>query len=145
MSISNVTSANSIPQGVQNLFQQRRQDWSQLAQALQSNDLAGAQKAYADLQSLQPNNQQTATANSTSGGNPIQSDFAALGQALTSGNLSQAQSDFAQLQSDLKSAFQNQAGSQGVGGTHRGRHHHHHSASSSQESSSGSGGVNLVG
>jgi len=134
MSISSITPNPGVSTGWQNVFQQRRQDFSQLAQALQSGDLSGAQKAYGDLMSLQQNQ---AGANPNSNGGPIQNDFAALGQALSSGNLSQAQSVFTQLQNDIQSAFQNQSGAQGPSGTHRGHHHHHHSEASSQDSSNG--------
>jgi len=132
MSVSSISTPTTSPQQWQNVFQQQRQDFNQLAQALQSGDLEGAQKAFANLQSLQPSN----GPNSNSSANPIQNDFAALGQALSSGNLSQAQSDFSQLQSDLKSGFQNLPGTQAAGGAHRGHHHHHHSVSSSQDSTS---------
>ena len=135
MSISSIGSTAGLSSAWQNTFQQRRQDFNQLAQALQSGDLSGAQKAFADLQSLQQNNSGT---NPNSNGSPIQNDFAALGQALQSGNLSQAQSDFTQLQNDLQTAFQNQSGSQGTSGTHRGHHHHHHHSEASSQDSSGS-------
>ena len=156
--ISSITLNTGTSSTWQNVFQQRKQDFSQLSQALQNNDLQGAQQAYADLQSLQQS-QSGSNSNSNSNGSPIQSDFAALGQALSSGNLSQAQSDFSQLQTDIKSAFQTQSGSQGTSGTHRGHHHHHHAEASSQDSSnsttdsttnsttnsqSTSGGVNLT-
>jgi len=135
MSISSITPNTSSLEAWQNTVQQRRQDFSQLAQALQSGDLAGAQTAYANLQSLQQNSQTGSNPTSGASGNPLQNDFAALGQALASGNLSQAQSDFAQLQSDFKSALQNAAGSLGIGAAHRG-HHHHHPVASSQDSNS---------
>jgi hypothetical protein len=134
MSISSITPGAGVAQPWQNVFQQQRQDFSQLAQALQTGDLSGAQQAYANLQSLQQS-QSSSNSNSNPNESPIQKDFAALGQALASGNLSQAQSDFSQLQNDLKSAFQNQAGPQGTTGTRRGHHHHHHAESSNQDSS----------
>lgn len=132
MSISSITSGTMMPQDFQNIRQQQRQDFSQLAQALQDGDLTGAQKAYSDLQSLLPSNNQSGTNTNTNSGspqNPIQSDFAALGKALSSGDLSQAQSEFSQLQTDLKNAYQNQSGIPGLG-VHRGGHHHHHEAPS---------------
>ena len=137
MSISSITPNTGSPQTWQNVFQQRRQDFNQLSQALQSGDLAGAQQAFSDLQSLQSNNQSGTNTNSNSSGNPISNDWAALGQALQSGDLTQAQSDFAQLQTDIKTAFQNQSGAQGTNRAHHGHHHHHHTeASSSQDSNS---------
>jgi len=135
MSISSITSG--LPQGWQSVFQQRRQDFSQLAQALQSGDLAGAQKAYANLQSLQPGGQSGSSLSSNSTANPIQNDFSALGQALASGNLSQAQNAFSQLQIDFKTAAQ-QSGAPTAGHVHDG-HHHHHSAASEQDATSNAG------
>lgn len=135
MFISSIASNTGVSSTWQNVFQQRRQDFSQLAQALQNGDLSGAQQAYADLQSLQQS-QSGSTSNSKINGSPIQNDFMALGQALSSGNLSQAQSDFTQLQNDIKSAFQNPSGAQGTSGSHRGHHHHHHHAEASGQDSS---------
>ena len=144
MSISSISSGTTMPQDFQTIRQQQRQDFSQLAQALQDGDLTGAQKAYADLQSLQKGNQSGTNTNTNSGSsqNPLQADFAALGQALSSGNLSQAQSDFTQLQADLKNAYQNQAGIQGAGAHHG--HHHHHAVSSSDSDSNTSGSSSSV-
>ena len=91
----------------QNPLQQIRKDFNQLASALQSGDLSGAQSAYSSIQQLLQDNQ--SSSNSISGSNgtsTIQNDFATLGQALQSGDLSQAQSAFSQLQSDFKAASQ---------------------------------------
>jgi len=91
----------------QNPLQQIRKDFNQLASALQSGDLSGAQSAYSSIQQLLQDNQ--SSSNSTTGSNgssSIQNDFATLGQALQSGDLSQAQSAFSQLQSDFKAASQ---------------------------------------
>lgn len=80
----------------QNPFRQVRQDFGQLASALQSGDLSGAQSAFSNIQQLLQGQQGSSTSSTT------QNDFAALGQALQSGSLSQAQSAFSQLQSDLR-------------------------------------------
>ncbi len=91
----------------QNPLQQIRKDFNQLASALQSGDLSGAQSAYSSIQQLLQDNQ--SSSNSITGSNgtsTIQNDFATLGQALQSGDLSQAQSAFSQLQSDFKAASQ---------------------------------------
>lgn len=137
MSISSISSNAGVPQGWQSPFQQARRDFGQLAQALQAGDLAGAQKAYADLQSLQQNNQSgtNSAASANSSADPIQNDFQALGQALASGDLTQAQTDFAQLQNDVKSALQKEGGFPGLGAAHRGHHHHHHPEVQDQSSS----------
>jgi outer membrane protein assembly factor BamD (BamD/ComL family) len=87
----------------QNPFQEIKQDFNQLASALQSGDLSGAQSAYSNIQQLFQANPGASPSNATSNGsNTVQSDFAALGQALQSGDLSQAQSAFSQLQSDVR-------------------------------------------
>jgi hypothetical protein len=125
-----------------------QQDFKKLAQALQSNDLSGAQSAFSSLQQLlqtsQPSSGQQQAA-STTGGSPLQTDFNNLGQALASGDLSGAQSAFTQLQSDLSAATQ--------GGTSQtsGHHHRHHEvsntsdASSTSETDSSTGGTESAG
>ena len=91
----------------QNPFQEIKQDFSQLASALQSGNLTDAQSAYSNIQQLLGGNQNSSSSNAGSNGsNPIQNDFAALGQALQSGDLTQAQSAFSQLQTDVQSARQ---------------------------------------
>jgi outer membrane protein assembly factor BamD (BamD/ComL family) len=118
MAISGVSNNNTMQQAWQTNMQQRKQDFSQLGSALQSGDLASAQKAFTDLQSLQPGGTAQgsggAATNSTnnSSGNTSSNDFAALGQALQSGNLTDAQNAFAKIQSDMQA--------------HKGGHHHHH-------------------
>src|SRR5271156_2024695 len=87
-----------LSQQQQNPFQEIKQDFNQLASALQSGDLSGAQSAYSNIQQLFQANPGASPSNATSNGsNTVQSDFAALGQALQSGDLSQAQSAFSQL------------------------------------------------
>jgi hypothetical protein len=122
--------------------QQAQQDYTQLANALQSGSLTNAQSAYAALQQLvQPQNGTNGASNASFTTNdPIENDFNALGQALAAGNLSQAQSAFSQLQSAVQAA--EQPGTQSAqGGTQvHGHHHHHHhgggGGSSAQSSTS---------
>jgi hypothetical protein len=128
--ISGISNSNSSVQTWQASIQQRKQDFSQLASALQSGDLAGAQSAFSALQSLTSQGQNS-TVNSTgtsstasNSGNTISNDFATLGQALQSGNIASAQSAFAQLQTDM----QTQQSS--------GHHHHHHHGGAGANSSS---------
>lgn len=124
MSISPLSSAlystPSFDKGQNN----RKQDFNQLSTSLQSGDLAGAQKAYAQLQQLQSGSQSgpNSTSNSTS---PIAADFEALGKALSSGDLTQSQSAFAQLKTDLTSAQPNAGSQGGTPATHKHGHHHH--------------------
>jgi hypothetical protein len=89
----------------QNPFRQIRQDFNQLASALQSGDLSGAQSAFSNLQQLLQG-RQTGSNASSNGPSTIQTDFAAVGQALQSGDLNQAQNIFSQLQKDLQAARQ---------------------------------------
>jgi len=128
--ISGISNSNSSMQTWQASIQQRKQDFSQLASALQSGDLTGAQSAFSALQSLTSQGQNS-TVNSTgtsstasNSGNTISNDFATLGQALQSGNIASAQSAFAQLQTDM----QTQQSS--------GHHHHHHHGGAGANSSS---------
>ena len=106
-----------------------RQTFEQLANSLQTGNLAGAQKALSDLESLVKSNQSTSqplivhsvsTRNST-----IQNDVAALGQALNFGDLSAAQSDFLRLVKDLQPAGQDVAPGQSVASAHHHGHHPH--------------------
>ncbi len=118
MSISALSSSliADVSQQRQNPFQEIKQDFQQLASALQSGDLSGAQSAYSNIQQLLGANSgsssnttssNTASPNtSASGSSTLQTDFAALGQALQSGDLSTAQSAFSQLQSDVQAARQ---------------------------------------
>jgi hypothetical protein len=140
MSISPISLSYSILQS--SSTSSRRQDFTQLANALQSGNLQGAQQAFGSLEQLQGGQ-----ASSSSGGSfgsassglvingigttgagsstsPIANDFAALDQALSSDELSQAQSAFAQLQADIQSA--QQSGSSGGQTQVQGHHRHHH-------------------
>src|ERR1700733_13966556 len=115
MSISAISSnlVNDLSQQ-QNPFRQIRQDFRQLASALQNGDLSDAQSAYSSIQQVLGAN---SGSSNSSGSNTLQSDFAALGQALQSGNLGQAQSAFSQLQSDGAKGPSAQAGDQYVPST----------------------------
>jgi hypothetical protein len=102
----------SSQQGL-SVAKQVQQDYAQLASSLQSDDLAGAQSAFTNLQqALQSQGTSTtqsstgSSTNSSSGSDTIANDFSALGQALSSGSLSQAQSAFSQLQTDIQSTQQ---------------------------------------
>ncbi len=111
------STAQGNAQGLQDRRQQREQDFNQLGAALQSGDLASAQKAFAALQSLKPGGQSDNNSGSTvSGASAMSSDFANLGQALSAGNLTDAQDAFTKIQQDMQA--------------HRGGHHHHHAAAS---------------
>jgi hypothetical protein len=120
MSTTGITPASGSPIGpttLQSLQNRAQQDFSQIAQSLQSNNLAGAQQAYTDLVQLTPG-----------GSNSIQSDLASLGTALQSGSVSSAQTAFSKLQTDLATTAQ--SGTQGTGH----QHHHHHGSSAASTS-----------
>jgi hypothetical protein len=126
MSISALSSSlisDLAPQHWQNPFQEIKQNFQQLASALQSGNLPGAQSAYSNIQQLLQGNQGSSTSNTSStstGSNTLQNDFAALGQALQSGDLSTAQSAFAQLQSDFQASRQPGGASPGTQGPPQG-------------------------
>lgn len=83
-----VESSGGASQSASAAWQQRRQDFQQLSQALQSGNLSGAQSAFAAL---------SAGRSSQAASNP-NSLFSQLGQALQGGNLAAAQQAFAQIQ-----------------------------------------------
>ncbi|HEU5406807.1 MAG TPA: hypothetical protein VFU48_03510 [Nitrospira sp.] len=95
--INNLSSGSPYQADALNTYQQRRQSFEALAQALQSNDLNAAQQAYASL-----------VQNTPGGAIPPNSPLAQIGQALQSNDLPAAQNAFATLQA----------------GRHK--HHHHH-------------------
>jgi len=95
-------STSSIYQELQSFYQQRSSDLSQLGQALQSGDLAGAQQEYQALQTL-------GQSGPFASGDPFKMSqreqaFEAVGQALQSGDLAGAQQAFAELKSSFRHA-----------------------------------------
>ena len=109
LSVSSATSSvGSTPQAQ---WAQTKNLWDQLGQALQSGDLAGAQKAFAALQANAPQgpaSQVQGAATSNGQGSATQNPMSALASALQSGNLAAAQKAFSQIQQT------------------QGHHHHHH-------------------
>ncbi len=129
--------APTVQTPVQNPVQEVRQDYAELAKALQSGDLTTAQSAFTALQQelqTQTGSSTSSTASSTTASatssDPISNDLSALGQALSSGNLTQAQSAFAQLQTDIRTAQQSATSQSQNSTAWRGAeghgHHHHH-------------------
>jgi hypothetical protein len=146
MSVSCVSSStNTYQPNVQSNFKQRQQDFQNLASALQSGDLTGAQTAFAALQKFQQGRQTLSGQQGSTATNPISTDFTALGTALQSGDISGAQSAFATLQKDVQSLQQGQGGQRVAG-----HHHHRHHAESTPEvtaspaAASASGGASAV-
>ena len=125
MSISGVLSSYSAyqPSSTQSNLKQVRQDFQDLAGALQSGDMPGAQTAYAALQQLIQGMQSASQPQGNGNGTQHQfnTDLAAVGKALQSGDVSAAQDAFKKLQQDMQAA--------GMG------HHHHHHAHSAQGAS----------
>jgi len=99
-----------------------RQNFQQLAQALQSGDLSNAQAAYASLIQNLPH--QNPNGSSTSN-NPFQQAIASIGSALQSGDLKGAQQALQTLQSQMK-------------GAHHGHHHRHGTTQTGTSDTSGS-------
>ena len=121
MSISGISSTTSAYQAdVQSALQRLKTDFMDLAESLDSGDLAAAQKAFAALmQDLQSAGQEQSSDQTGAAGQQTY-DLGALAKALTSGDLAGAQKAFAALTQDI----------QGTGRAHR---HHHHASSSRNE------------
>ncbi len=92
-------------------FQQIKNDWQSLEKSLQSGDLTGAQKAFANLQ----HGQQSMGPPPGGENDMIKSDFDALSSALSSGDIDAAQDAFTKLQADMQ-AMRPQPGQQPPGG-----------------------------
>ncbi len=102
MSISSVTasSASFTPPTSQQMSEFKN-DFQQLAQAIQSGNLSSAQQAYATLSQFISQNPPPGGANGQS--NPFAQALSQIGSALQSGNLSGAQSALTSLQQTLQS------------------------------------------
>jgi hypothetical protein len=90
MSISGL---GSLPAGIQGLNSRISRDFTDLGSSLQSNNISGAQQAYADIVRV-------THGAAAAGGAGLGPDFARLGTALRSGNLSNAQAAYARFQAD---------------------------------------------
>ncbi len=127
MSVSGVSNTNLYQtNSAKTNFQQIRDYFQQLGQALQSGDLNAAQQAFAALQQLMPNlsaGSQTQTGQQGNSQSQLAGDFSALGQALQSGDLTKAQDALTKLQQDMQTAH---------------KRHHHHKLDASQDSTSSS-------
>ena len=120
MSISGISSTTSAYQAdAQSALQRQKNDFMDLAESLDSGDLATAQKAFAalmqDLQSASAGQAQSSDQTGTT--SQQTNDVGALAKALKSGDLAGAQKAFAALTQDIQ-------------GTGRAHHHHHHASSS---------------
>jgi len=94
-------SSSSLYQQLQWYFQTRQSDVQQLGQALQSGDLAGAQKAYNAIAQLGQNG--PFAHGDAFRVSQREQDFNAIGQALQAGDLAGAQQAFTTLQNTFHS------------------------------------------
>jgi hypothetical protein len=97
MAVSAISSANPMSQAsnLQNLSQQQKTEFQQLAQALQSGNLSSAQQVLGTLTG----------STATSGLQSVQltQDLNKLGSVLQSGNLSSARQAYSTIQQNLQS------------------------------------------
>jgi len=122
MTISAISSNNSSYQtDITAKLTQRKQDFQNLASALQSGNLATAQQAFAQLQKDSLNVSQSQNGQNSGQTTPLQ----ALASALQSGDLTGAQQAFSQLQQNIKV-----------------HHHHHHRQSSGASNTNVISGIN---
>lgn len=146
MSISSISAATyTPPTSGSSLQSQILQAFKNLAQALQSNNLTGAQQAYTTLSQL-IGSQGSSSQNST---NPLSQALSQIGSDLQSNNLAGAQQAFASL---LQQASQQASTGQPQTDGHHGHHHHHGTGSVTQATSgtsltgaaSGPGSLNAI-
>ena len=99
MSVNSISGASPALVGSTGSMGQKNQRalWAQVGQDLNSNDLAGAQSAFATLKKNYEANVAAGTA-PPPGNGPVWSDIDQLGSALKSGSLSGAQAAFGTLQ-----------------------------------------------
>jgi hypothetical protein len=112
MSVSGISSTNSLSQNLQTWqakAQKIQSEFQQLGQDLQAGNLSQAQSDFSAL------NQNISTPMQTN--SSLAQAFGALGSALQSGNLAAAQKAYTTLQQDVQQTGQS--------------HHHHHAGGSS--------------
>ncbi len=102
----------------QSPFQKGREAFESLEKAMQSGDLAAAQKAYATLTSLP---KPAKTSGGSSGGDPVAASMDSLGQALQSGDMSKATQAFNSITQAIKSHHKPHPWQSGRPRTHNGQ------------------------
>jgi hypothetical protein len=113
MSVSGITNTLIQQSAMPSPAQQWRNDFNDLAKALDNGDMNNAQKAVASLEQLQSGLSKAtlqAITGADAGGeaqSTLANDLATLGVALKSGSLANSQTAFEQLQSDLHTNEQN--------------------------------------
>ena len=104
MSVSALTTNTLVDPSTIAGSNSHRKDLKTLADALQSGDMAAAQKAFAQLLKDSPRLAQAVNESPTESSNPRAADFQALAKALNSGDLSSAQQAMAKLLQDAPRA-----------------------------------------
>lgn len=141
ISPSSANPANPYQAQLADAFKQRGQDFKALGNALQSGDLAGAQQAFAALQTDTQTIQSTQQPQSQLSGqnSPVSQDFKTLESALNSGDLSGAQKAFATVQQDVQAARKSHG--------HHGHHVHQAPAaqSTTQDDNNGTDSTQPIG
>jgi len=113
MSVSGITNTLTLQSAMPSPAQQWRNDFNDLAKALDNGDMSSAQKAFVSFQQLQSVLSKVtlqAITGADAGGeaqSTLANDLAALGVALKSGSLANSQTAFEQLQSNLHTNEQN--------------------------------------
>jgi len=124
MSVSNVLATSPDPTyPISSRKQERRQDFTELADALKAGDLSSAQQAFSAFQqtfSASSVNTQTQVNQGASPRDTVTADISTLGKDLQAGDLTTAQADFTQLQKDVQSLG-------------KGHHQHHHKVSATTQ------------
>ena len=100
MSVSALTTNTLLDPSALTGPNSHRKDLKALADALQSGDMAAAQKAFAQLLKDSPRLAQAVNETPTASSNPRVADFQTLANALKSGDLSSAQQAMAKLLQD---------------------------------------------
>jgi hypothetical protein len=132
MSISGISSDPTVYRKYTSPLQQIRKDFAALKTSLSSNDLTGAQKAFATLQKDMQSIGQAQSSQQTGANSPLDNDLAAISTALQKGDLQGAQNAFATLAQDMQQMRQTQGSEQ----TQKAHHRHHHHGGSAQNTTS---------
>ena len=132
MSVSGISSCPTAYRKYASPLQQVRKDIGALKTSLNSNDLAGAQKAFTALQKDMQSIGQAQTSQQSGANSPLDNDLAAISTAMQKGDLQGAQNAFATFTQDMQQMRQTQGGEQ----TQKVHHRHHHHGGSAQDTTS---------
>jgi len=145
---SGILSGLSGTQHGQSKFHQIRDEFKQLAQDLQSGNLAQADQDFTALSknltgTSQASSAATGKVGSATSGNPLSQAFNQLGQDLQSGNLQAARRDLTTIQNAAQQNVQASAqpNSRQAAGHHRPHHHHVEKTEESSSSTPQAGAI----